>query len=97
MPSGEFSSEMVLVNEYGLHLRPSGKFVTVASRFVSAVYVSVGGEEEVDGKSLISLTTQAAERGTKIRVRTVGDDAREALDALVRLVTSGFTDMSEAE
>jgi len=92
MPDDGIFRKLVIQNEFGLHLRPSGKFVTLANRFESRVFVSVDGREEVDGKSLLSLTTQAAPCGTPIRIRAVGADQVEALDALDRLVSSGFED-----
>ena len=65
----------------GLHARPAGQFVVLASRFRSEI--SVGrGSEWVDGRSVLSLLSLAAARGTWLRIRAVGEDASAAVAAL---------------
>jgi phosphocarrier protein len=78
-----------LVNRHGLHLRPATRFVQEAQRFRSEVSVSVG-DEAVNGKSILMLTSLAAERGAKLHLRADGDDAAEAVAALASLIRSGF-------
>jgi phosphocarrier protein HPr len=71
--------------ELGLHARPAGEFVSLASRFSSEI--SVGRAEEwVDGRSVLSLLSLAASRGTNLRIRATGSDAAEAVEALGRLL-----------
>ena len=78
-------SEYEVRSELGLHARPAGKFVTLASRFESRI--SVGrGSEWVDGCSILSLLSLAAGRGTKLRIRAEGSDAVAAVEALGRLL-----------
>jgi len=73
--------------ELGLHARPAGEFVSMASRF--ACEITVGREDEwVDGRSVLSLLSLAASRGTKLRIRATGADAAEAVEALGRLLES---------
>ena len=59
-------------------------------RYEAEVFVSVDGGEEGNGKSMLDLTARAAERGARMRIRTVGPDAREALEELSALVEGGF-------
>jgi len=74
-------------SELGLHARPAGQFVALAARFASRI--SVGrGDEWVDGRSILSLLSLAASRGTVLRIRAEGPDAAEAVDALGRLLES---------
>lgn len=81
----EHESEFVVTSELGLHARPAGLFVTLAGRFHSEI--SVGrGQDWVDGRSVLSLLSLAAGPGTRLRVRAVGEDAREAVEALGRLL-----------
>jgi phosphocarrier protein HPr len=44
------------------------------------------GGEWVSGRSVLSLLSLAAARGTRLRIRAVGPDAREAVQVLGRLV-----------
>ncbi|WP_420634633.1 HPr family phosphocarrier protein [Candidatus Palauibacter sp.] len=88
-------------NRLGLHARPAAEFVKLASRFDAEVWVEKE-EVEVNGKSIMGVMMLAAEAGSSIRIRAAGADAESAVDALVTLVLSGFseelvTDGSEAE
>ncbi|WP_419161916.1 HPr family phosphocarrier protein [Candidatus Palauibacter sp.] len=88
-------------NRLGLHARPAAEFVKLATRFDAEVWVEKA-EVEVNGKSIMGVMMLAAEAGSSIRIRAAGADAESAVDALVTLVLSGFseelvTDGSEAE
>src|SRR3954453_709841 len=84
-----------IVNPYGLHMRPAGKFVSLASSFRSEVWVECRGTR-VNGKSILDMTTLAAERGTLLDLEARGPDAEAALIALADLVAAGFH-MSEED
>ncbi len=76
-------------NVYGLHARPAAEFVKLANTFKSEIWVSKDGLE-VNGKSIMGVMMLAAERGSTIEIRATGDDAEQAVEALVRLVAVGF-------
>src|SRR4051812_12363897 len=78
-----------IVNAYGLHMRPAGKFVSLANSFQSEVWVDYR-ETRVNGKSILAMTTLAAECGTMLDLEARGPDAEEALAALADLVAAGF-------
>ena len=78
-------SEFVVQGELGLHARPASQFVTLAARYRSTIQVG-RGDEWVDGRSILSLLSLAASRGTALRIRAEGDDAAEAVAALGRLI-----------
>ena len=77
--------DFVVASELGLHARPAGEFAALAGRFDAEVQVS-RGEEWVSGRSVLSLLSLAASQGTALRVRAVGPDARDAVEALGRLL-----------
>jgi len=81
--------KVVLNNELGMHLRAAGRFVQLASRFKSEV-VLAKENLEVDGKSIMGILSLASPYGEEIVIRTRGMDAPDALNALVKLVESGF-------
>lgn len=81
--------ELVLGNRHGLHLRPATRFAQEALRFRSEVRVAVDGQE-VNGKSILMLTSLAAERGARLRIRAEGDDAEECVRAIEALILSRF-------
>jgi multiphosphoryl transfer protein len=74
--------------ELGLHARPAGRFVSLAARFQSEIQVARAGsgDEWVSGRSVLSLLSLGATRGTRLRVRAVGADASEAVAALGALI-----------
>ena len=81
-------AEFVVGSELGLHARPAGQFVMLAERFDAEIQVG-RGDEWVDGRSVLSLLSLAASRGTRLRVRAEGPDAREAVEALGALLQGG--------
>jgi phosphocarrier protein len=80
---------VLVVNELGLHARAAARFVHVASRFASQVRVGRNARV-MDGKSIMGILLLAAARGTTITISAEGADEQAAVDALVRLVESGF-------
>jgi phosphocarrier protein HPr len=79
-----------VVNRQGLHARPISRFVQMASRFEASVQVTGPDGTVAEGGSIFSMMTLAAGQGAELRLRAEGRQAREALDALVRLVGEGF-------
>lgn len=76
-------------NRLGLHARPAAEFVRLAGRFAAEVWVEKDGLE-VNGKSIMGVMMLAAEAGSRIMIRAVGDDCEAAAEALVALVHAGF-------
>ena len=81
-----------IVNPLGMHVRPGAEFVKVANKFKSSVEVHKDGAV-VNGKSILGMMTLAAECGSSIRIKTEGDDAEQAMQALLELVACGFHEM----
>jgi phosphocarrier protein len=77
--------EVEIKNADGLHMRPAMQFVDAANQFECDVTVS-NSENSVDGKSIMQMSMLAATYGTRLKIRTEGTDAQEALDALRELV-----------
>jgi phosphocarrier protein len=81
--------ELVLLNRYGMHVRPAGLFAKVASRFNAEVQVEKDGNV-VSGKSIMALMTLEATCGARLRVSARGPEARTVLDELEALVKRKF-------
>jgi phosphocarrier protein len=79
-------------NKLGLHARAAAKFVHTAARFKADIKVRKG-EEEVDGKSILGILLLAAGRGSTIRVKADGEDERDALDAVEKLIDAKFDEV----
>ncbi len=85
----ELERTVQIQNRYGLHARPAAEFVKLASRFRSELWVKKD-DLEVNGKSIMGVMMLAAEYGSEITIRAVGDDAPEALSELCGLVDRKF-------
>ena len=81
-----------IVNPLGMHARPAAEFVKVASRFQAAIQVSKD-ELAVNGKSIMGVMMLAAECGASLTIRADGEDAEQAMAALLALVADGFHEM----
>ena len=79
-----------IVNRQGLHARPISRFVQTAARFDAAVTVTGPDGTVAEGASIFSMMTLAAGHGTELVLQAEGPQAREALDALAKLVAEGF-------
>jgi phosphocarrier protein HPr len=87
--SGLFFAEVVIPNKKGLHARASAQFVRCASGFNAEIRVTREGHT-VGGTSIMGLMMLAAGQGHAILIETEGADARQALDALIALIETGF-------
>ena len=85
----KITREMVLLNKYGMHVRPAGLFAKVSSRYRADVMV-VKDNNAVSGKSIMALMTLEAVCGSKLRVIAAGPDAELVLDELQALVARKF-------
>jgi phosphocarrier protein HPr len=81
--------QVEITNSLGLHLRPADKFVKLALRYQADVRVHYNGNQ-FNGKSILDLTTLAAERGTRLDLEARGPDAEAAVEALADLVSAQF-------
>ena len=86
-----FKQNVTLQNETGLHARPASLFVKEASRFSSNVTVIKDGKE-YNAKSIMGVLSMGAGKGTTITIQAQGDDAKEAVEALVKLVKDNFNE-----
>lgn len=78
-----------IANKRGLHARASAKFVDVAEKFKSEIFVEKEGIK-VSGKSIMGLLLLAAANQEDITISAIGKDADEAVLILAHLVKSGF-------
>lgn len=81
--------EVTVRNRLGLHARAAARFVHAANAFKSRVTVSREGRT-MDGKSILGILLLAASQGTALDLGAEGDDEAAAVEALAKLVESGF-------
>ena len=85
-------SRVVLIsNTSGLHARPATFFIQKANEFKASIWVEKD-ERRVNAKSLLGVLSLGIVGGTMIKIIADGADEEDAVDGLVKLVESGFTD-----
>jgi phosphocarrier protein len=85
----EKTKEFIIRNDLGLHLRPAGLLVKTANKYKSDITVEKDGVQ-VDGKSIIAITTLNATKNSTITIKACGQDADQALEELERLIAGNF-------
>ena len=81
--------QVEVTNSLGLHMRPANKFVELALKFQAEIRVHYNGNE-FNGKSILDLTSLAAECGTLLDLEARGPDAALAVESLADLVSARF-------
>ena len=84
------SGSVKVITKNGIHLRLASELVKAANRFSSEIWISKDSQE-VNAKSILGVAGLGAELGAELVIRAEGDDEGEALDHLVTLVESDFT------
>jgi phosphocarrier protein len=79
----------IVKNDKGLHTRPSTELVKCAAGFNAHIHLSYCNYV-VNAKSLLGIFMLAAEKGARIKIEAIGDDAEEAIAALQKLASLRF-------
>jgi phosphocarrier protein HPr len=81
--------DVTVMNEAGIHARPSSEIVKTAAKFTSHITLSLDGLD-VNGKSIMGVMMLAAPCGSTVKLKADGDDAEAALVALAELFATKF-------
>jgi len=76
-------------NKLGLHARASAKLTKLAGGFPCEVWITKG-ERRVNAKSIMGVMMLAAGIGSEVEIETDGDQAQEAMTALLALIDDKF-------
>ncbi len=79
----------VILNDKGLHTRPSTELVKLAATFRSLISLYYR-DFCVNGKSLLGILMLAATKGSRIYIEAEGDDARLAINSIINLAQNKF-------
>ena len=86
-----YSKDVMLQNQVGLHARPATFFIQKANEFRSSIWIEKE-ERRVNAKSLLGILSLGIIGGTQIKIIADGADEQAAVNALVELVESGFSE-----
>lgn len=83
--------ETIVNNQVGLHARPATFFIQKANEYKSSVWIEKE-ERRVNAKSLLGVLSLGIVKGSKIGLIADGADEKEAVDNLVELISSNFSE-----
>lgn len=86
---GIIKGQFIVRNYKGLHTRPCTELVKCAALYTADIFLS-HHKNRVNAKSLLGLLTLAAPHGSRIAIEAQGDDAEEAISALIDLAEHSF-------
>ena len=85
------SREVVITNASGLHARPATFFIQKANCYRSTILVEKD-DRKVNAKSLLGVLSLGIVGGTTIKIIADGSDEQQSVEALVKLIDSGFAE-----
>ena len=86
-----FMKETTVSNQVGLHARPATFFIQKANEFKCSVWVEKD-DRRVNAKSLLGVLSLGIVKGTTINLIADGPDEEAAINALVELINSDFSE-----
>ena len=86
-----FMKGTMVNNKVGLHARPATFFIQKANEFKSSIWVEKD-DRRVNAKSLLGVLSLGIVKGTAINLIADGPDEEAAINALVDLINSEFSD-----
>ncbi len=87
-------AKVKIVNQLGLHARAAAQLVRLASKFESRILVKRADNAVfADAKSILSVLTLAASKGTELNIEAEGADENNALQAIEEIFKNGFGEL----
>ena len=77
----------VVGSPVGLHARPAAAFVQEANKYKCKICLKLG-DRKADGKSILQVLSLGARQGQEVSVLADGEGEAEAVENLVRIVSS---------
>ena len=85
------NKEAVVNNQVGLHARPATFFIQKANEYKSSIWVEKD-DRRVNAKSLLGVLSLGIVKGTSINLIADGSDEEAALEGLIELISSDFSE-----
>jgi phosphotransferase system HPr (HPr) family protein len=87
-------SKVIILNQLGLHARAAAQLVRLAGSFKSRIMLKRTDNAVVsDAKSILSVLTLAAAKGTELELKIDGEDEQEARRAIEQIFSNGFGEL----
>jgi phosphotransferase system HPr (HPr) family protein len=80
-----FQADITITDPVGLHARPAAVVVKTAGRYQAKVKIKFGNKQ-ADARSIIQLLGLGVRQGSPVTVVAEGDDAEEAVKAVLSVL-----------
>ena len=77
---------VVVGSASGLHARPAALFVAAAAKQPVQVTIRTSEKKPVPARSMLSVLSLGAKKGTEVTLEADGDGAQDAVDTLAALL-----------
>lgn len=81
--------KLKIINKLGLHARASSKFVEVANKYKSEIFIEFN-DIKVNAKSILGLLSLAISFHDEFEIFIEGEDEDKALDEINNLIKNKF-------
>lgn len=85
------SKNVTIQNNVGLHARPATFFIQKANSYKSSIWVEKE-DRRVNAKSLLGVLSLGIVKGMTIILIADGSDETDALEGLISLIDTGFSE-----
>ncbi len=86
--------KLKVINQLGLHARAAAQLVRLAGSFQSNIELKrMDNAVVADAKSILSVLTLAAARGTELELQVEGEDEKRASQAIEEIFQDGFGEL----
>lgn len=83
-----------IINENGLHMRPSAKIVDIANSYKCSIFISKNGNE-INAKHIMEIVTLTATKGTLLIIKADGIDEEKAANHIKNFIEYDCTILRE--
>jgi phosphocarrier protein HPr len=89
------TKQATIKNRTGLHARPASDFVIEAKKYEAKISIRnlSNNRDPVNAKSIMRLLAEGIMQGTDVEITAEGADERQACEALVSLIETGFGEL----
>ena len=84
--------ETSIVNRLGLHARAAAQLVRMANGFSSNVHL-IKSSQSANAKTIMEVLMLGAAQGEDLVIEAHGDDEKEAVEAIVKLINFRFNEL----
>jgi len=83
-----------IINQLGLHARAAAQLVRLAGSFKSSIKLyRIDNAVMADAKSILSVLTLAAAKGTQLDLNVEGEDEEKAFQSISEIFAEGFGEL----